>query len=240
MNNNSEAERLYQESLQLFRSGQLHEAVSRLEESISLNPKSADALEVLGVLYEKTDRLDQAIETMKQLAHMSPNHVMAHVNLSRFYVQKGMILEAEQEQGEARRLSWKEELRAQKTGEKTKVENPGEEAKAREQEIESRIERYRKVIALDPADVLGYFSLGSALLEAKRLDGARAAFEQAVSVNSEHSPSYFNLGLVLESLGRKEEAVKIYETGIPVAEKRGDMIPLKKMQARLAMLKGTT
>src|SRR3989338_7081510 len=143
---------------------------------------------------------------MKRLAKVSPNHVMAHVNLSRFYVQKGMILEAEQEQGEARRLSWKSELKAQKTGEKTKTASPEEEAEERKKEIEDRIERYRKVIALDPADVLGYFSLGSALLDAKRLDEARAAFEKAVSVDPNHSPSFFNLGLSLESLGQKEKA----------------------------------
>lgn len=230
-----EAERLYHESLQLFRSGRLTDAVSRLEKSVSLNPRYADALEVLGVLYEKTGRLDEAVQAMKQLVHIAPDHVMAHANLSRFYVQKGMILEAEQEQGEARRLSWKAELRTQKAGAKTG--NPEEEERARKQEIENRIERYKKVIALDPADVLGYFSMGSALLDAQRLGEAHTAFEQAISVDSGHSPSYFSLGLVLESLGKKEEAVKIYEKGIPVAEKRGDMIPLKKMQARLAMLR---
>ncbi len=235
-----EAERLYHESLQLFRSGQLPDAVSRLEKSVSLNPQYADALEVLGVLYEKTGRLDEAIRIMKQLIHAAPNHVMAHANLSRFYVQKGMILEAEQEQGEARRLSWKTELRAQKTGEKEKAVDPEENERARKQEIENRIERYKKVIALDPADVLGYFSMGSALLDAKRLEEAREAFEKAVSVDSNHSPSYFSLGLALESLGKKEEAIKIYETGIPVAERRGDMIPLKKMQARLTMLRERT
>ncbi len=233
-----EAERFYKESLALFRSGHLNEAIVKLEQSLALDPQYPDALETLGVLYSKIDRFDEAIEVMKRLTKVSPNHIMAHTNLSRFYVQKGMILEAEQEQAEARRLSWKAELQAQKTAGRIKEKAPEEEAKDREKEIQSRIERYRKVIDLDPKDVLGYFSLGSALMDAKHLPEAREAFEKAISVNPDHSPSYFNLGVVLESLTQTQEACKIYEKGIRVADSRGDMIPLRKMEARLRMLKG--
>ena len=109
-----EQERFYQESLELYRSGNLNQAIAKLEELIALDPAFSDGLETLGVLYAKADRLDDAIEMMKRLAKVSPNHIMAHANLSRFYVQKGMILEAEQEQAEARRLSWKAELKGNK------------------------------------------------------------------------------------------------------------------------------
>lgn len=232
-----DAEHFYQESLVLFRSGHLNQAIEQLEKTLVLNPKFLDALETLGVLYSKVDRLDEAIDTMKQLSRIAPNHIMAHANLSRFYVQKGMILEAEQEQAEARRLSWKAELQAQKSAGRIKEKTPEEETQDREKELQGRIERYQKVIALDPNDVLGYFSLGTALMEAKRLEDACRAFEKAVSVDPNHSPSYFNLGVVLESLNQKEVALGIYEKGIRVADSRGDMIPLRKMEARLRMLK---
>ena len=235
-----EAKRLYQESLALFQSGDLNQAIAKLEESVALNPQFSDALETLGVLYSKVDQLDEAIEVMKRLAKVAPNHIMVHTNLSRFYVQKGMILEAEQEQAEARRLSWKAELQAQKTAGHLKEKTSEEEAKEREREIQSRMERYQKVIELDPHDVLGYFSLGCALMDARRLEEARQAFEKAISVDRSHSPSYFNLGAVLESLGKIEEARQIYEKGIQVANSRGDMIPLKKMEARLRMLQANS
>ncbi len=232
-----EAERFYHESLALFRSGHVNQAIARLEKSLTLDPQYPDALETLGVFYSKVDRLDEAIEMMKRLAKVAPNHVMAHTNLSRFYVQKGMILEAEQEQAEARRLSWKAELQAQKAAGRLKEKTPEEDVKDREKEIQNRIERYQKVIELDPHDVLGYFSLGTAFMDAKRLDEARHEFEKAISVEPNHSPSYFNLGVVLESLGKMKEAREIYEKGIPVADSRGDMIPLRKMEARLKMLR---
>ncbi len=231
-----EANRLYQEAVVLSQNKNFEPSIAKLEEALQLNPNFPDALEVLGLLYSKANRLDDAIEMMKRLARVSPNHVMAHTNLSRFYVLKGMILEAEQEQAEARRLSWKAELKEQKlAGAKSK--SPEEEAHDQAKDIETRINRYHKVIELDPKDVLGYFSLGSTYLDAKRLEEARATFEKAIAVDPSHSPSYFSLGLALESLGRKKEAVQIYQKGIPVAESKGDMIPVKKMTARLDMLK---
>lgn len=230
-----EAGRLYQEAISLSQNGNFQSAITKLEESIRLSPKSPDALEVLGILYSKENRLEDAIEMMKRLSQVLPNHIMAHTNLSRFYVQKGMILEAEQEQAEARRLSWKAELKEQKlAGGQSK--SPEEEAYDQIKDIENRIERYKKVIDLDPKDVLGYFSLGSTYLDAKRLEDALSTFQKGIEIDPKHSPSYFSLGLALESLGRKEEAVEIYQKGIPVAESRGDMIPLKKMYARLEML----
>ena len=235
-----EAERLYHESLALFRSGNLNQAICILKQVLTLKPDFPDALEALGVLYSKVDQLDHAIEMMERLVRVSPNHIMAHTNLSRFYVQKGMILEAEQEQAEARRLSWKAELQAQKGTGRIKDKPPEELAREEEKEIQARIERYQKVIELDPKDVLGYFSLGTVLLGAKRLEEAGSAFEKAVAVDPNHSPSYFSLGVALEALGRKGEAVKIYERGIQVADGSGDMIPLRKMEARLKMLTENT
>lgn len=233
-----EAERLYHDSLVLFRSGNLNQAIAKLEQSLAIDPKFPDALETLGVLYSKASRFDDAIELMNRLVKVAPNHIMAHTNLSRFYVQKGMILEAEHEQAEARRLAWKAELQAQKAaGLAAKEKTPEEEASERRKEIQDRIERYQKVIQLDPHDVLGYFSLGTAYLDAKHLEDAHRMFEQAIVIDPDHSPSYFNLGLVLESLVKKSEAVKVYEKGIQVADSRGDMIPLRKMEARLKMLK---
>ena len=102
-----EAGRLYQEAVLNSQNGKFESAITKLEAAIQLNPNFPDALEVLGILYARVDRLDDAIKVMKQLTYVSPNHIMAHTNLSRFYVQKGMILEAEQEQAEGRRLSWK-------------------------------------------------------------------------------------------------------------------------------------
>ena len=215
-----EAERLYHQALELFRSGNLNQAIARLEQSLALKAEFPDALEALGVCYSKADRLDDAIETTKRLAKVSPNHIMAHANLSRFYVQKGMILEAEHEQAEARRLTWKTELKSKKQ------ETP-------RIDYEEQIERFKQVIELDPADVLGYFSLGNAYLDSGRKREAMDTFQKAIEADPKHSSSYFGLGLALEGLGDFKKARAIYEKGIRVADERGDVMTQKKMESRL-------
>ena len=229
----------YQEALRLFRHNQLIEAVSLLESVLAEEPDHADALEALGVMYGKLERFDGAIKLMNQLAKLNPDSVMAHTNLSQFYMRKGMIQEAEREQAEARRLSWKAELRAKKMSEAEISQLANQEAQADAQAIERKITQFKKAIEYDPKDVLGYFTLGSAYLQGKRYMEAMQTFQKGIEVGPDHSPSYVGLGEALEALGQKAEAVQLYKTGIPVAEKRGDIIPLRKMENRLRALAKT-
>ncbi|PIQ84997.1 MAG: hypothetical protein COV74_10375 [Candidatus Omnitrophica bacterium CG11_big_fil_rev_8_21_14_0_20_45_26] len=231
-----DAHQLYQEALRLFKAYKYEESTHLLEESLTLEPRHANALEALGVIYGKLNRLDEAIQLMKRLAEIDPDHVMAHTNLSQFYVRKGMIQEAEAEQAEARRLSWKAELRAQnKTESEINALTQAEEEKEKESALR-KIEQYRKVIDFDPNDVLGYFSLGSAYAQAKQFEDSMNAFKKAIEVDPKHSPSYVGLGEAFEALGKKEEALQIYKQGIPVADDRGDIVPLRKMENRVRKL----
>ena len=234
MNSPDLAQDLYEQALQDFKEGNISKAIGGLEEAVRLKPSFPDAYEALGLLYFREKRLEEAIVLLRELINREPENRMAHTNLSRFYVAKGMIEEAELEQAEARRLSWKDELRAKKeAGEDVSELNS---QKSFEEGLERRIRSFQKVIELDPNDVLGYFSLGSAYLEGKRFGPAREAFEKAVTVGPDHSPSYLGLGQAYEALGRKEDAISIYKKGVPVADKHGDIIPMKKMETRMTKL----
>ncbi len=230
---------LYQQAMIAFRERKVEEAISILEKAIQLNPRYADALESLGVLYSNAGRLDQAVELMKQLAQVDPDSIMAHTNLSRFYQQKGLIDEAEAEQAEARRLSWKAELKSKKTDDVGAIrESPLQSHEDEIRQIERRIQTAQKAIAFDPKDILGYFSLGSVYVDAKRYIEAVDVLKQAIATDPKHSPSYAILGQALEACGQKEQAKKIYEQGIGVAKEKGDIVPLKRMESRLKKLMG--
>lgn len=228
------ARKLYDQALRAFKEERASEAISLLEEAIQLEKNFPDAYEALGILYSRHGRIEEAIQLMQTLAKLEPDNIMAHTNLSRFYVAKGLIEEAEREQNEARRLSWKAELKAKKAkGEAIPAEADEEAArKFREQKIEN----YKKVIELDPNDVLGYFSLATTYFDGKMYGPARETFEKAVKVNPNHSPSYLGWGQSLEALGRNKDAMDVYRQGIPVADKQGDIIPMKKMETRLGRL----
>lgn len=228
---------LYQQALQSFKSNQFETSIQLLEQAKAISPRDPDILEALGVMYGKVERFNEAISLMQELAKIDPDHIMAHANLSQFYVRKGMIDEAEREQAEARRLSWKAELRANKKSDFEIEQISIEESKVQAEQVQKKIEQYQKVIEFDPKDVLGYFSLGSVYFQAKRFQEAILAFQKAIQMSPEHSPSYVGLGEAFEALGKKEDAIRIYQAGIPVADQKGDMVPLRKMESRLRKLK---
>ncbi len=214
---------LYQEALQDFKHQNLPEAIRKLKSLLEEDPTAEDGFEALAICYAKTDQLDRAVETAKAWIRLNPLSKMAHVNLSRFYMEKGLIAEAEHEQAEARRLSWIEELKEKKM--KLPKTDPKE-----------KIERFKKVIAYDPKDVLGYYSLGDAYFENAMYQEAVDIFTQGLAVDPHHTSSYLGLGQSHQALGENEKASEVFKKGIKVAEERGDMMPQKKMEARLRQL----
>jgi len=227
LTNTPESQELYTSALQDHRRGDVAAAQSKLHKALAISPDYEDALEALAVLLYNLKKYDESITLIRRWIRVNPNAVMAQTNLSRCYVAKGMILEAETAQAEALRLSWKTELETKK---KTMPA----------QDLENKITRYKKVIEYDPKDVLGYFSLGSVYLEALRYRDAADVFEKAVSVQPDHTASYLNWGLSLEGLGDPSKAAQIWRNGIAVAQKTGDMLTEKKMQSHLRNLKKTS
>lgn len=207
-------------ALDSYRQNRIEEAVEKLNAIIREQPAFDDAYEALSVILYNEKRYDESIAVLKRWIISNPNTIMAHTNLSRCYVAKGMILEAEHEQAEARKLTWKAELKEKKLA-IPKVD------------YEEKIARYKQIIEMDPADVLGYFSLGSVYLEAGRKREAMDTFEKAVSVNPSHTASYDGLGQALEALGDLEKAAEVYKQGIKTGERQGDMMPQKRMESRL-------
>lgn len=210
----------YFAALDAYREGRTPEAIQTLQELAAAPSASDDIHEALSVILYNEKRYDESIAVLKRWVTVNPSTIMAHTNLSRCYVAKGMILEAEHEQAEARKLTWKAELKEKKLA-MPKVD------------YEEKIARYKQIIELDPSDVLGYFSLGTVYLEAGRKREAMDTFEKAVSVNPDHTASYDGLGQALEALGDLEKAALVYSRGIKVGEKQGDMMPQKRMESRL-------
>jgi tetratricopeptide (TPR) repeat protein len=218
-----DAASFYDGALTDYKNGNLDGAAQKLTALLEIDPSFEDAYEALSVILYNQKRYDEAMAVLKKWTAVNPDALMAHTNLSRCYVAKGMILEAEQEQAEARRLTWKAELKA-KNRDVPKID------------YEEQIARFKKVIDLDPVDVLGYFSLGNVYLDSGKKREALETFEKAVDVDPKHSASFYGLGLALEGLGDVKKARSVYERGIQVAEERGDMMTQRKMESRLRAL----
>ena len=107
-------EELYDEGVDLFADGKLEDAIARYEQAIALDAAYVDAWHGLGMAYNDLQQHENAIEAGKKLCELTPDDVLAHTTLSRFYQAADMIPEAEAEGAKARMLDWKRQLQEAK------------------------------------------------------------------------------------------------------------------------------
>lgn len=254
---------LYRAGLKLHRAKDLAGAVRLLEQATRSDAGLADAWEALGVLYDKLGRLDDAIEATRKWAQLKPDDVMAHTNLSRFYMKKGWKEQAEEEQGKARLLGWKQELAGGGAGDSALQQSAPAAAEPAAPTLVSlvgapgaaplaggsppppydkvaaaarRIAQFEALVAHDANDVLSRLSLGRAYLDAGRHEEAIARLDEVIAARPDLTAAYVPLGLACERAGKLARALKTWKRGIEVANERGDLHPRNEMQEHLARL----
>lgn len=231
------ARQLYEEALAVFAKEDESEekeewqSIKLLKEALMLDPLFEDAYESLGVILSKRGQLDEAIELMEYLTQLNPDSVMAHTNLSVFYIEKGWKEKAEEEK--AISMSIRMRMAA---AEVSKAKQAEEQRKVSEKETLERMAMFQQVLEIDDEDQLANYGLGDCLVALSRFDEAVPRLKKALVAKPTHTAGYLVLGQAYEGLKQTVEARQTYETGIDVAAKRGDMEPLKKMQERLERL----
>jgi folate-binding protein YgfZ len=202
-----------------------------LREAVLLDPSFEDAYEALGVVLHRQGRTDEAIAVMQGLARLAPGCVMAHTNLSVFYVAKGMIQEAEEEKAKAAVLEMEQQRDARRAEELAAEERRRIRAEARE-----RIVMFEEVLAIDPDDSLATYGMGMACLQLDEPARALPFFEKATRLEKDYSAAFLNLGKCHEMLDQPRDARAAYDAGIAAASRKGDLMPLKEMERRRAAL----
>lgn len=204
------------------------ESISLLREAILLDPLFEDAYESLGVILNRRGETDEAIEVMEHLARINPDSVMAHTNLSVFYVEKGWKEKAEEEK--AISMSIRMRMAAAQVSKDKEAE---EQRKQLEAETIQRMSMFQQVLEIDEDDQLANYGYGDCLVALSRFAEAVPHLQKAIALKPSHSVAYVSLGKAFEGLNQIEDARKTYIAGIEAAAKRGDGEPMKKMQERL-------
>ncbi len=228
------AQALYQEALDRFEQDADDRdtvAVDRLREAILLDPAFEDAYESLGVMLHRQGRTEEAIGVMQTLARLNPDCIMAHTNLSVFYVSKGMIREAEEEKAKAAAIEVKQRRQTQNAAEVAAAERHRIQQEARE-----RIGMFREVLELDPDDPLATYGMGMAFIQLNKPAMAIPYLERTTQIQKDYSAAYLSLGQCFEATGQLAKARSTYETGIAAAGRKGDLMPLREMETRLRTL----
>jgi tetratricopeptide (TPR) repeat protein len=86
------------------------------------------------------------------------------------------------------------------------------------------------------ADSFAFYGLGMEYRKEGRIDDAIATFEQLKSKDPDYVPMYLMAGQTLIDAGRAAEAKNWLETGIAVAQRKGDSHALGELESALAGL----
>lgn len=231
----SRAQEIYKVALQEFAYGSEEKSTALLRQVLELDPMLIDAYESLGVILSRHEQLDEAIALMHRLMELDPNSVMAHTNLSIYYMQQGEIEKAEEEKAIAM------SIRMAQLAKEAVAQKKQEEDKAKlAEEAERRLDMFRQVLAIDANDLLANNGIGTIYVELGKYEESLPYLHKAIQVKPTHTVAYVALGKAYESLERVSDAVRVYNAGIEVAAKRGDITPMKEMQGLLAALASKT
>lgn len=216
----------------LFLKHQEMDAIHLLEKASVLYPNDAEILEMYGALLGRLSRYEEAIQAFDKLEQVDPSSVMAHTNKSLFYMKLGQIEKAEDEKSKATVKSFA------KNADEAKLKKlQAEEVEKKKQEIKKRESMFLRVLEIDPEDTVANQGLGDVYFQEGQFEKALHHLELALGQDEKLSVSYLIAGKCFEALGKKLEALKVYEAGIVVASKQGDMMPANEMQSRLNQLK---
>jgi folate-binding protein YgfZ len=224
------AETLHHQAVTAFGEGHDNQAIALLEECLRLDPSHSDAYEALGVILGRSERYHEAIDIFRRLEEVAPDEPMVHTNLSLFYMKVGDKDEAERQKalGTMKRFG----------GDRDEMEKmAAADKQARLDEATRKQTMFAEVLEIDPDDPLALMGMGNALMDLDRPEEADTYLARALTAQKDNSALYLSRGKLLQQLERTAEAAEVLTRGIEVASRKGDLMPLREMEHRLALVK---
>jgi tetratricopeptide (TPR) repeat protein len=86
----------------------------------------------------------------------------------------------------------------------------------------SRLEKLLEFIKNEPEDPFLKYALATEYLRINQTDKALEYYEDLVNNHRDYVGTYYHLGKLYEALGRKQDAVTAYETGMTVSREQRD------------------
>jgi len=223
-----QAELLFDTANTFFYKNEDITAIDYFKKAIMVDPSFADAYESLGVLYGREERFEDAIAVMKQLTEVDTSSVMAHTNLSMFYMKMGDKDTAEKHKAEATFKQF--ESFGKEADIKRKVE---QEEENKNEELKRRESMFLQVLEIDVEDSLANYGMGEIELSRKDFSKSITHLDIAIRENKKYTVAYLALAKAYIGSGDIVQAKVILELGISVATQNGDMMPANEMQQLL-------
>jgi Flp pilus assembly protein TadD len=95
---------------------------------------------------------------------------------------------------------------------------------------EDRLEQLRRIAEREPNDEVAQYGFGKACLDHGLLEEAIGALTRTTQINPGYSAAYRDLGRALSEAGRAYDAIRIFRSGIRVAQRQGDLQTVREME----------
>jgi Flp pilus assembly protein TadD len=97
----------------------------------------------------------------------------------------------------------------------------------------SRIEFLEKGLLERPNDLFLRYALAMELLNSGRLEEAWKHFAMLLEKNADYSATYYQAGMLLARMGRREEARRVSSRGVDVTRQQGNAHAAGELEAAL-------
>lgn len=99
---------------------------------------------------------------------------------------------------------------------------------------QSRIEIFKQMAEAQPDDAMVWYGLGSEYVKLEQWTEAVEALRHVLRINPDYTAAYQMLGSALASLGERDEASRVWTTGIETANRTGAWKARSHMEGLLA------
>ncbi len=211
---------LYLSAVSHHRAGQLAQAESLYQQVLNANPRHADALHMLGLVYYQTDRAEQAVTLISQALAINPKNTdyLNHYALS--------LRAANQPEAAIKSLQQAVLLQPKDLDLQFNLAN----TLLSINRFEEAAGYYRRILRVMPKnedvrEALCHclISLGNQAHASGNFIQAEASFEEALQFNPRDAAILYNLGNAQRELGKPAEAAKHYAKAIQRAPDDGDI-----------------
>jgi tetratricopeptide (TPR) repeat protein len=165
------------------RAGRLEKAELRYREILRRDPRNIEALRLLALIALQTEHYGQAVQLLKRVVEIAPDHLAAWIDLSRAQLERFDVPAALASIRRAEAMNPRSPV----------VQLQLANTEARSGRHEAAIETYRRMAALDPTSPAPWLGLGNALKTIGRQNEAIEAYRRATALRPRMSEAWWSL-----------------------------------------------
>lgn len=200
------------------------DAVREFKKAIGLNGRNPETWANIAVAYESLGKRSEAVDALNRSVELNPGNIPSRMNLATMYVNDGQ---------HARAIAQYKQVIAMDAHQVEAYVNlarcyvsTGNIAEARK--------ALQQAVTNEPQNAAAHYELGSIYWKKDNdTEKALKEFRLAVSLEKNSQEFYENLGLLLQELGKKDEALEVWRTYMIYLD---DALRKEKIQKRIDKL----